>query len=98
MANENALDTALSALITAEATRDAVVTQALNDLIAKANSGENIDIPAELAKIATLQANAAAITQAATAADPGPTTIPTQPIALDGSTDTSTGAAAASGN
>lgn len=63
-------DAALAALLQAEATRDAAVTTALNDLIAKVGSGGVTtpeDFAAELAQVATLQANAAALTQTATA-------------------------------
>jgi len=75
-------DAALTALLAAEATRDAAVTQALKDLAEKIAAGTVVtpaDFTAELAQITTLQANAAAITQTATAADPGPTSVPTTP-------------------
>lgn len=76
------LDAGLSALLTAEAARDVAVTSALNDLIAKVNAGSvpPADFTAELAQIATLQANAAALTQTATTDDPGPTVVPTTPV------------------
>lgn len=75
-------DAGLAALLQAEATRDAAVTSALNDLIAKVQSGTvpPEDFAAELANITTLQTNAAALTQQATADDPGPTTVPTTPV------------------
>jgi len=76
-------DAALAALLQAEATRDAAVTQALNDLLAKIAAGTITtpeDFTAELTTVTTLQTNAAALTQAATADDPGPTTVPTTPI------------------
>jgi hypothetical protein len=81
MTTQAQFDAALAALLTAEAARDAAVTQALNDLIAKVNSGEQIDLSAELAEVASLQSNAAAITQTATADDPGPTTVAQAPPA-----------------
>lgn len=74
-------DAALANLLQAEAARDAAVTQALNDLQAKISAGAPVDLSAELAQITTLQTNAAALTQTATADDPGPTTVPTTPIA-----------------
>jgi hypothetical protein len=76
-------DAGLQALISAEAARDAAVTTALNDLIAKVDAGTVTtpeDFSAELAQITTLQTNAAAITATATADDPGPTTVPTAPV------------------
>lgn len=85
-------DAALANLLTAEAARDAAVTQALTDLLAKIAAGTVVtpeDFTAELATITTLQANAAALTQTATADDPGPTTVPTAP-ATPVSTTTST--------
>jgi endonuclease III len=81
MTTQAEFDAALAALLSAEAARDAAVTQALNDLTAKVAAGETIDLSAELAQITTLQANAAALTQTATADDPGPTVVPTTPIA-----------------
>lgn len=78
------LDAGLSALLTAEAARDAAVTSALNDLIAKVAAGSvttPADFTAELAQITTLQQNAAALTQTATTEDPGPTVVPTTPTA-----------------
>ncbi len=78
------LDAGIDALLAAEAARDAVVTKALNDLTAKIASGvvtTPADFTAELAKIATLQTNAATLTSTATADDPGPITVPTTPIA-----------------
>jgi hypothetical protein len=77
MTTQAQFDTAFDALIAAEAARDAAVTQALNDLIAKVAAGNTTDLSAELAQVATLQANAAAITSEATADDPGPTVVPT---------------------
>lgn len=79
MTSQAQFDTALANLLAAEAARDAAVTQALNDLIAKVDAGETIDLSAELAQITTLQTNAAAITQTASADDPGPTAVPTTP-------------------
>jgi hypothetical protein len=76
------LDAAITSLLQAEAARDAAVTQALNDLVAKVASGTVVtpeDFSAELAQITTLQTNAAALTQTATADDPGPTTVPAAP-------------------
>jgi hypothetical protein len=75
-------DAALSALLAAEAARDAAVTQALTDLIAKVSAGSvtPADFAAELAQVQTLQANAAALTQTATADDPGPTVVPSTPV------------------
>jgi hypothetical protein len=81
MTTQAEFDTALTALLAAEATRDAAVTAALNDLIAKVSNNQPVDLSAELAQIATLQTNAAALTQTATADDPGATTVPTTPIA-----------------
>lgn len=72
-------DAALATLLAAEAARDAAVIQAITDLQAKVASGQPIDLGAELANVLTLTTNAAAITQTATAADPGPTTVPTTP-------------------
>lgn len=75
-------DAALAALLQAEATRDAAVIQALNDLAAKVAAGTITtpeDFTAELATVTTLATNAAALTQTATADDPGPTTVPTTP-------------------
>lgn len=74
-------DAALKQLLQAEAARDAVVIQALNDLIAKVGSGQITpeDFVAELGSVQTLLTNAATITQTATADDPGPTTVPTTP-------------------
>ena len=75
-------DAALANLQAAEAARDAAVTQSLTDLIAKVNAGTVTtpdDFTAELATITTLQTNAAALTQTATADDPGPTTVSTAP-------------------
>jgi hypothetical protein len=80
MTTQAELDASLDALIAAEAARDAAVTQALTDLEAKIAAGTvttPTDFSAELAKIATLQTNAAAITATATADDPGPTVVPT---------------------
>jgi hypothetical protein len=77
-------DTGLAALQAAEAARDAAVTAALNDLVAKVAAGTvatPADFTAELAIITTLQANAAALTQLATTDDPGPTAVPSTPIA-----------------
>lgn len=85
MTTQQQFDDALTALIAAEAARDAAVTAALNDLIAKVAAGNTTNLDAELAQVLTLQTNAAAITQTATADDPGPTTVPTTPPA-DGST------------
>jgi hypothetical protein len=76
-------DAALTTLLAAEAVRDAAVTQALKDLDDKIAAGTVVtpaDFTAELAQITTLQTNAAALTQTATAADPGPTTVPTTPV------------------
>lgn len=75
-------DAALSSLLEAEAARDAAVTKALNDLIAKVGSGTVTpeDFSAELAQVATLQTNAAALTQTATAEDPGPTDVTAPPV------------------
>ena len=80
MTTQAEFDASLDALIAAEAARDAAVTQALTDLEAKIAAGTvttPTDFSAELAKIATLQTNAAAITATATADDPGPTVVPT---------------------
>ena len=80
------LDAAIANLLAAEAARDQAVTTALNDLGAKIAAGEVTtpeDFSAELAQITTLQSNAAALTATATADDPGPTTVPTTPIAPD---------------
>ena|ERR1035437_1033479 len=77
MTTQAQFDTAFTTFIAAEATRDAAVTSALNDLIAKVAAGNTADLSAELAQLATLQANAAAITATATADDPGPTVVPT---------------------
>jgi hypothetical protein len=77
-------DAALISLLAAEAARDAAVTKALTDLIAKVAAGTvttPADFTAELAQVATLQTNAAALTQTATADDPGPTTVPATPAA-----------------
>jgi hypothetical protein len=77
-------DTGLAALQATEAARDAAVTAALNDLAAKVAAGTvatPADFTAELAIITTLQANAAALTQLATTDDPGPTAVPSTPIA-----------------
>jgi phage shock protein A len=81
MTTQSQFDAALSALITAEAVRDAAVTAALNDLIAKVNSGNTDDLSAELAEIATLQSNAAAITATASGDDPGTTVITSPGVA-----------------
>lgn len=78
------LDAAIQSLLAAEAARDAAVTQALNDLIAKVGAGTVStpeDFAAELTNVQTLLTNAAAITQLATADDPGPTTVTTTPPA-----------------
>ena len=72
------LDAALQNLLQAEAARDAAVTQALTDLQEKISAGgvpTPADFAAELAIITTLQTNAAALTQTATADDPGPTAV-----------------------
>lgn len=77
-------DAALTALLAAEAARDAAVTQALNDLLAKIAAGTVTtpeDFTAELTQVTTLQSNAAALTQTATADDPGPTTVSPTPAA-----------------
>jgi len=77
-------DAAFSALQVAEAARDAAVTTALNDLVAKIAAGTVTtpeDFTAELAIVTALQANAAALTQSATADDPGPVVVPTTPAA-----------------
>ena len=77
------LDAALANLLQAEAARDAAVIKALNDLAAKVAAGTVTtpeDFTAELATVTTLVTNAAALTQTATAADPGPTTVPTTPV------------------
>jgi hypothetical protein len=79
MTTQEQFDAALTSLIAAEAARDAAVTSALNDLIAKVAAGNTTNLDAELAQILTLQTNAAAITATATADDPGPTTVPTEP-------------------
>lgn len=76
-------DAALAALLAAEATRDAAVIQAIKDLQDKVASGQEINLVDELSKVLTLTTNAATITQTATAADPGPTTVPTTPITPD---------------
>jgi len=84
-------DAALTALLQAEAARDAAVTQALKDLAAKIAAGTVVtpeDFSAELAQVATLQTNAAALTQTATADDPGVTTVSTTPAAPAPSTTT----------
>jgi hypothetical protein len=85
MTTQEQFDAALTALIAAEAARDAAVTAALTDLIAKVAAGNTTNLDAELAQVLTLQTNAASITATATADDPGPTTVPTTPPA-DGST------------
>lgn len=75
-------DAALQNLLAAEAARDAAVTKALSDLVAKVNSGTVTtpeDFTAELATITQLQANAAALTQTATADDPGSTNVTAPP-------------------
>jgi hypothetical protein len=77
MTTQAQFDAALAALITAEGSRDAAITQALTDLIAKVAAGNTTNLDAELAQVLTLQTNAAAITATATADDPGPTVIPT---------------------
>jgi uncharacterized membrane protein len=79
MTTQAEFDAALDTLIAAEAARDAAITAALNDLIAKVSAGTvtPADFSAELAQVATLQANAAAITQTATTDDPGPLVVPT---------------------
>lgn len=77
-------DQALQALLAAEATRDQVVLAALNDLKAKVAAGAVVtpeDFTNELATVSALYENAAAITQTATVDDPGPTTVPVEPIA-----------------
>ena len=79
MTTQAQFDASLDALIAAEAARDAAVAQALTDLTAKVAAGTvttPADFTAELAKVATLQTNAAAITATATADDPGPTVVP----------------------
>lgn len=70
-------DAGLTALIAAEAARDAAVTTALTDLIAKINAGTvpPEDFTAELNQVLALQQAAAALTQTATSDDPGPTTV-----------------------
>ena len=75
MTTQAEFDASLDALIAAEATRDAAVTQALTDLPAKIAAGSvtPADFATEMAKVQTLQTNAAAITATATADDPGPT-------------------------
>jgi hypothetical protein len=70
-----ALDAAFANLQQAEASRDAVIEQALADLKAKVASGAIAtpeDFTAELDILHGLTAGAAAITAEATAADPGP--------------------------
>lgn len=79
MTTQQQFDDALTSLIAAEAARDAAVTAALNDLIAKVAAGNTTNLDAELAQVLTLQTSAAAITATATADDPGPTTVPTTP-------------------
>jgi hypothetical protein len=81
MTTQAEFDASLDALIAAEAARDAAVTQALNDLMAKVAAGNvnPTDFAAELAKVATLQTNAANITAQASADDPGPTVVPVTP-------------------
>jgi hypothetical protein len=77
-------DAAFAALQQAEAARDAAVTTALNDLVAKIAAGTVTtpeDFTAELAIVTALQANAAALTQSATADDPGPVVVPSTPAA-----------------
>lgn len=76
-------DAALTTLLEAEAKRDATVTTALKDLADKIAAGTVVtpaDFAAELAQVQTLQTNAAALTQTATAADPGPTVVPPTPV------------------
>jgi hypothetical protein len=75
MTTKEEFDAALQKLLQAEAARDAAVLQSLTDLQAKIAAGQQVDLSAELASIITLQNNAAAITQAATADDPGPTDV-----------------------
>lgn len=90
-------DAALQQLLQAEAARDAAVTKALDDLIAKVNAGTVTtpeDFAAELGTVSTLMSNAAAITQTATVDDPGPTDVPTTPIDT-GTAGTDSGAAPA---
>ena len=79
MTTQEQFDAALQALIAAEATRDAAVTQALTDLLAKVTAGTTVDMTTELNQVLALQQAAAAITQTATADDPGPTTVETSP-------------------
>jgi ABC-type transporter Mla subunit MlaD len=80
MATQADLDTAISNLTAAEAARDAAVSQAFTDLLAKIAAGQvttPADFTAEVTALQTLQTNAAAITATATADDPGPTVVPT---------------------
>jgi hypothetical protein len=81
MTTQAEFDSSLDALIAAEAARDAAVTQALTDLSAKVAAGTvtPANFATELAKVQTLQTNAAAITATATADDPGPTVITPTP-------------------
>lgn len=101
MTNRADFDAALANLLSAEAARDAVVTTALNDLIAKVTAGTlpPEDFAAELQTVQTLASNAAALTQTATVDDPGPTTVPTTPIPpTDGSGGAGDGSAGSAGS
>jgi hypothetical protein len=79
------LDAGIATLLAAEAARDAAVIKAINDLQAKVAGGSVSpeDFAAELANINTLASNAAALTQTATASDPGPTDVTVPPAAGD---------------